>query len=321
MRVGGGQISRKNWTLSGAPVSCGEESKKSAINKAPHLASFIVNNSDSVKSAESLIDKASKEFAKEKVKVHKKFNKLLEEKRIDNEEFDKAVNEISLMAAAELGEYILYRETIIKALETSIEDYNKKEEFIHNIFMPMKTQSFNDDIDKQYLSNLWLLDDKFMTYSYVASDKSIKQIAEALKVSKAEKTNILNRPDTTILFNRKNEEHHRDAIVIEFKGANASKDEKNKSITELPNDIRFLRNNVDNINSIWGYIITNIDEDFDFTLMNSDFKPLFTADGQNKSYYKYYANINSHIYVIDIKSIVIDALARNKTFLDILKKE
>ena len=167
MRVGGGQISRKNWTLSGAPVSCGEESKKSAINKAPHLASFIVNNSDSVKSAESLIDKASKEFAKEKVKVHKKFNKLLEEKRIDNEEFDKAVNEISLMAAAELGEYILYRETIIKALETSIEDYNKKEEFIHNIFMPMKTQSFNDDIDKQYLSNLWLLDDKFMTYSYV----------------------------------------------------------------------------------------------------------------------------------------------------------
>ncbi len=38
-------------------------------------------------------------------------------------------------------------------------------------------------------------------------------------------------------------------------------------------------------------------------------------------YYKYYGNINAHIHVIDLQTICDDAFARNKTFLDILKKD
>ena len=69
--------------------------------------------------------------------------------------------------------YILYRDSIIKALDDAIIDVTKKEKFIHDIFMPMRTTTFSSNQEKHLLGNLWLLDDKFMTYSYAASDETM----------------------------------------------------------------------------------------------------------------------------------------------------
>ena len=75
-----------------------------------------------------------------------------------------------------MGEYILYRDNIIKALLKAIGGEEYDEKHVHAIFMSMKIDSFGAGVEKYLLSNLWPLDDKFMTYSYAASDKTVMGI-------------------------------------------------------------------------------------------------------------------------------------------------
>lgn len=81
-----------------------------------------------------------------------------------------------------------------------------------------------------------------------------------------------------------------------------------------------IRNNIEDVNSIWGYIITTIDEDLEGTLKTQDFEKLFCNNDDAHIFHKYYKNANAHIYALDLNAVVSDAFARNKTFLDILKK-
>ena len=293
---------------------------KEATDVAPYLTPFFKEDTDIVKTKSSLLKNARIKFAETKLKYQSKFEKLLVQKQIDPEEFKEEIKNVSAIAAAELGEYILYRENIIRALSLSLDNDAYIEKYIHDIFMPMKTEAFDYDSDKHLLSNLWLIDDKFMTYSYAASDKTINQI----KVALGEKANNfygrLNRPDLALFFDRK--EGNKDLIMVEFKGVNASLDEKNKSLTELPVDMRIIRENLEEVNSIWSYIITSIDDGFKYTIESLDtYKELFSKESDLRAYYSYNKQSNAHIYIVDIKSILADAQARNKTFLDILKKQ
>lgn len=177
---------------------------------------------------------------------------------------------------------------------------------------------------RQYQSNLWLLDDKFMTYSYAASNKTLNQIANILIPNYTKTVSAGNRkkPDLSIFFNKEVDGR---AIFVEFKGANASIDEKNKSITELPNNIDAARKvlNIPKAQPIWGYIITTIDKEFRRTLNNQKgYVKLFSGSDKGEAYYTFNdsENVNAHITVLDLETIISDASDRNKTFLDILKK-
>lgn len=153
--------------------------KESAIAKAPYLTSYISKNNDTLVSEDSLIKEAQQEFNKAKIKAKTKFHKLLENADINLETLQLTVNEVSEIAAAELGEYILYRDAIIQALKIAVKDQGKAEDFIHNIFMPQKTKCLGLTDQANYtMTNLWLLDDKFMTFSSAYSDKAVKQIIE-----------------------------------------------------------------------------------------------------------------------------------------------
>lgn len=291
-----------------------------AIEKAPHLSQYFKEDTDIVKTPDSLLTNARRKFADTKIKSQDQFVRLLERKNINSIELKKEIESVSAIAAAELGEYILYRDNIIKALLRATENEEYKEKYIHDIFMPMKSESFKFDDNKQLLSNLWLIDDKFMTYSYAASDKTVIQIKNALGNKSSMFYGRLNRPDLALFFDRN--EGKKDVIMVEFKGANSSHEEKNKSLTELPIDIRIIRENIDEVGSIWSYIITTIDDELKYTIESIDnYISLFSIESQNRAYYSFNKASNAHIYIIDLKTIISDAFARNKTFLDILKKQ
>jgi hypothetical protein len=297
-----------------------EEDK--AIETMPHLTKYIKANKDILKSEKSLIADAENSFAAKKIQVKQKFDAVLKNKDINQEYFEKAVSELSEIASIELGEYILYRDSIIKALNDAVEDKEQKEKFIHNIFMPMKTSSFGNEESKHMICNFWLLDDKFMTYAYAASDKSIKNIIDEIQKNRSESSNGLvnNRPDLAIFFNKKDE--RKELIMVEFKGANARHDEKTKALTELPDDIDVVRKNIVEVEEIWSYIITVIDERLKNTIENQEsYTPLFTEDADIPMYYKFYEKKKTHLYIVDIRSIVKVAKARNETILDILKQQ
>jgi len=291
---------------------------KDAIAKKPYLASIIRENDEIVKTVDSLLKDADAKFTKRKVAVQTKFNSLLEKQDVGEEELLISVNEVSDVALAELGEYIQYRNSIIKALRKGIEDDSKKENFFHNIIMPQRTSDASDT-GKHWLSNLWLLDDKFMTYSYAASDTTVKKIKDDIEAKNAETYKRSNRPDLSIFFNKMN--GSKDLIMVELKGSHAEKNEKNKSISELPNNIDIIRRNIPDVCRIWGYIITTIDGDFAATIKNQDFDELFATGEDNKLYHRYYKELKAYIFVLDFNTLISDAFARNKTFLDILMGE
>ncbi len=299
-------------------INSKEEEK--AILTAPYLTTFIRQDKDILKTEHSLLVKAHERFSKAKKQAKDNFNRVLQQRNIDNDDFSKTVDQLSIVAAAELGEYILFRENLIMALDKSLSDPTKYEDFIHNIFMPMRTSSFAVDENKHLLSNLWLLDDKFMTYSYAASDETIMAIKNDIAIKNDEKFKDKNRPDISIFFN--NRDGHKNLVIIEFKGANASKYEKKKALTELPDDVAIIKRHIPEIDTIWSYVITTIDDEFKFSIENQPyFTELFDSNSDYRAYYGYFLKQNAHEFIIDLKTITADAFARNKTFMDILKKQ
>lgn len=290
----------------------------SAVEEMPYLSKFIYNNDDILVSKDSLIKEAKNEFEKAKEKARKNFDLLLKNADVNTDSINLGLTEITEIASAELGEYILYREKLIKALDYALQDEAKNEKFIHDIFMPKNSTSTEYDEDKKMLSNLWLLDDKYMSYSFAASDKKIKDIYKAIE-EENKKRNIFmgdKKPDITILFNK---ELKKDAVVIEFKKPFATLGEKENAPTEINRNIGIIKRTLSDMNTIYGYIITTIDDEFNQSLKDNGYIELFNTSIDDKILYSYNKTNNAHIFVIDLKSIVCDAQSRNKTFLDILK--
>lgn len=170
--------------------------------------------------------------------------------------------------------------------------------------MPKNTYDDGDE-NRYMLSNLWLLDDKFMSYVQAFSDISIKNISMN-KQGEVEKDipGILHRPDLSLFYSNSSD-GTKNVVMVELKGTNADKDEKRKAITELPDDISILRKALNETpNIIWGYIITSVDSEFEESLDNQDYKPLFTSSGSSKIFYGYYEKVNAHIYVLDYRLFV-----------------
>lgn len=84
------------------------------------------------------------------------------------------------MAGKELIEYVITRDKIITQFELLDLNKEKDEEIIRNHFLKrgLTGDSFSPVPVRE--NNLWLLDDKFMTYSYVASEKALKTLLSAV---------------------------------------------------------------------------------------------------------------------------------------------
>lgn len=297
------------------------EQEKKAIEATPFLTKYIKENKDIIKTEQSLIKDARKAFYEQKEVAKAKFEKLLRERNVSEETFSKAVTEISEVALAELGEYILYRESIIKALNESISDKEKKEKFVHELFMP-QNRVIDVNEQKDYgMTNLWLLDDKFMAFSAAFSDVQIKRMIESvfLKDNVAEDDLGMEnkKPDLAVFYNK---EISKDLLVVEFKDPKASLGEKEKAIGEIGRNGLLIKEKIKDIDTVWAYIVTEIDNEFEVSLRGSGYSKRFTNAVDGKVYYLYNPEVG-HMFAIDIRAIAADALARNKTFLDILKQQ
>lgn len=291
-----------------------------AIDEEPYLASYIKKNGAIISSKQDLIKNSKKEYEKDLENNKKDFRKILKRKKIDTAEYDRIIDEFKDFQLRELGRYIAYRQQIIKKLKQLNNDNEKIEELFHKLFMDLKTD-FNSQDNKayHYKQNMWLLDDKFMSFSYIASDKTFNQISNILyntSISREDKGS--GRPDLFLSFSDDETTENVDCLVIEIKGIGTTDDEKNKSITELANNVKTIRKQFPNIRNIYSYIITNIDEAFLETINAQDFKPFLTKN-ESEFYYRYYENNNNHAYVISSNVIAESAHFRNKVFLDLLK--
>ena len=111
------------------------------IEEYPYLAKYIkeIANDFVLPSIGTLLDKAMSKFKEEKENVKNKFKQMLSNKKIDTKDFENNIKKLSDICNRELAQYFCYRQSIISALNKLNEENNKKEELLHNLFIPKGT--------------------------------------------------------------------------------------------------------------------------------------------------------------------------------------
>ena len=272
-----------------------------------HLADYLDVPLGGLMSKEKIIQEAEHKFQKDKATFRKNFDTL---------NSDDKIKRASDLAGKELTEYVLMRNKIISELKEQIKDEEKAERKLHKLLMPQgydSDTSSNKYIDPKH-NNIWIIDDKFMSYSYAASDKTIATVLDKV-LGTSTKKGKADRPDILVFFQKEKENYN--AVIIELKSIGASADAKFRGLRELRKYSRSFKDE-EKINNIWYYLITKVDDEFKEELEEVEFKLLFSS--KENIYFKYYQKLSLYLYVISIEALVADAQARNETFLDIIKK-
>lgn len=294
-----------------------KERKEKLINRYPHLNGYFENDKIGYASQDELLKKAQDTF-------FRKQREILNANHLTDEQYAQSLD----LASRTLTEYILFRQNVIERLKNI--DAKDRESVIHNILIPMKNvfekQSFAADI---YRNNIWVLDDKFMTYDTILSDKEMSDVVNVITEGEVF-DNDDDRPDIALIFSddpKKENDKKVNVVIVELKKKGVSVE--NNSIVEIQLEKRarkLLQHYKDKIQQIWFYGVVEISEEFELHLA-SDYHKLYST---GKVYYRdkeivLQANpkisVPVGLFIMDFDAVVDDADARNSTFLNILRSK
>lgn len=286
-------------------------------NTYPHLSGYFKSSDIGFSSQSEIIKEAQEHFFKDQ-------REILSATQLTDEQYEKSLN----LAARSLAEYVIFRQNVITKMKAL--DSASLEADLHNLLAPKGCEFKDGELYKDlYRNNVWVLDDKFMSYSVVLSEAEMKRVIDII-TNGAVKDNDDDRPDITLFFSSDPSKDNSmlDVVIVELKRLGI-KSEQN-SIVEFQLDTRTQRlaeyyNK--RIQRMWFYGIVDFDKKYEMHLINSGFNPLFS---NGKIYFrskKVYTdleksyNVIQNAYIMDIKALVEDANSRNSTFLNILKHQ
>ncbi len=284
-------------------------------SKYPHLEGYFENKTIGLIDRDETIDIAQTKFLYDQ-------KETLEATALDDKQYEKSLEVSSRL----LTEYVLYRTKIINKLK-KIDPKNKEGE-IHNLIVPKdRIYHEGDFFDSMFSNNAWLLDDKYMSYNTILSDKTLKDIYNETGISGNEEKSK-DRPDITVIFsNNPSKVPKIDVVIVEFKRLGLGLARKEELVSQLKQRARVLLNyHPDKIQRIWFYGIVDIDADFRISLLEEKFIELYSSGAM---FYKEQIIILSEnprieqpwgLFVQSYDSFLNDAEARNSTFLNILRQ-
>lgn len=259
-----------------------------------------------------IIDKAKRRFdaAKEKVLVN-----------AGKEEYtDKELQDAIQIAQNELVSYINDRAQVLERLQKLVDKQEDVEKIIHDLFMEMGT---TDDYFSIGKNNLWLLDDRFTSYSYAASDRNIKSTVRAIGETTDGIENPGDEPDLALFFSQNPISHAiggLKSVLIEIKPFSyKTKSDKQKfqGIQQLLDYVEAFKKK-EKSQEAYGFLITDVDEKLAARLKRDEYITLFSTD--SPIYHRQYEGGIS-IFVVSARTLIKDAEARNRVFLDIIRKQ
>lgn len=258
-----------------------------------------------------LIDNAKKKFDNAKEKILASAGK--------EEYTDTELYEAIELTHNELVSYINDRVLVIERLKKLIDKKERVEEIIHNLFMEMQT---DDDYYAVGKNNLWLLDDRYTTYSYAASDKRIREVLKGIDEDNGATDILDDKPDLSLFFSHNpNKPERLKSVLVEIKPFDyASKSDRKKfaGIQQLLDYVKAFKEK-EKIEEVSSFLITEIDDKLADRLRTDGYTPLFSLE--SPIYHRFYSEPNISIFVISVSTLIKDAEARNKVFLDIIKKQ
>lgn len=289
---------------------------KAITSRFPHLTGLIEEDSVGILSYNDVLKRAQEKYFRTE-------RELLGAENLSEEQYSKSLE----YSSRALANYVIYREKVIKNLR----NVSKKETEIelHNLLCPRFNTFEKDNLANDvYSNNIWVLDDRFMSYDTVLSEAEMTDVIKVLMST----SNISNddRPDISIFFSRnpKGDDKPFDIVIVELKRMGITPEMS--SVVEFQLDTRtqqladFFG---DRIEKAWFYGIVDFNPKYETHLRNNGFhkqfshgkvyhrsKPIFVDDFSEKC-------VRQEAFILDFYALVEDAAARNNTFLKILQKK
>lgn len=298
-----------------------DKENKTRVNylkqRFPHLDGYFDVDDIGYASQLSVLKNAQDKFFKDQ-------REILCATELTDEQFEKSLN----LSARSLAEYILFRQNVIGKMKKFTGE--NKESEIHNLIAPQNSEFKKEELSKDlYRNNVWVLDDKFMSYCTVLSEAEMSKVISVITEGEV-KDNDDDRPDITLFFSAdpNDEKKMVDVVVVELKRLGI-KAEQN-SIVEFQLDTRTQRLAEyygQRIQRMWFYGIVDFDEKYILHLINDKFNPLYS---NGKVYFRskpIYTDLTmsysviQNAYIMDYKALIEDANSRNETFLKILQNQ
>ena len=270
-------------------------------------------------------------------KVEEKIQKFISAKKIDKDSIEEIKNEIKAKTAYDadsLADYMFRRKGIIdlfdKYLEADEKGEYKLESDIHNLIFPMGVTI--DDVNYE-THNLWLLDERFATYKFIASDKPLSSVSQ--KKSRKEPDLVMTDEPLKLFDNRlgygtSSGGEITSLVIFEFKRPGETAHQKNKTdyrweFSELVEKYfdDFLYNpdkkndkgksiRIDKTTPKFGYVILDV-----IPALLEDYN---IGKGWRKtpfgSFYKMQDGINLHIEVLTFSKLIEFARKKHNPFFD-----
>lgn len=281
----------------------------------PHLSGYFEDKEIGYSSQSDVLKKAQEKYFRDQ-------KEILCAAELSDEQFEKSLN----LSARALAEYILFRQNVINKMRS----FNGKEleADVHNLLAPKGSEFIEGEFIKDiYKNNVWVLDDKFMSYCTVLSEAEMNRVVDVLTEGEVKDADD-DRPDIVMFFSGNPTEEGKmvDVVVVELKRLGL-KAEQN-SIVEFQLDTRTQRLAEyfgKRIQRMWFYGVVDFDDRYETHLVNNEYNPLFSNGSvyfRSKTVYtdksKSFGVIQNS-YIMDYTALVEDASSRNETFLKILQ--
>lgn len=281
----------------------------------PHLSGYFEDKEIGYSSQIDVLKKAQDKYFRDQ-------KEILNAVDLSQEQFEKSLN----LSARALAEYIIFRQNVINKMRS----FNGKEHEveIHNLLAPKGSEFSEGEFMKDlYNNNVWVLDDKFMSYCTVLSEAEMNRVIDVLTEGEVSDDDY-DRPDIVMFFSGDPtiEGKMVDVVVVELKRLGL-KAEQN-SIVEFQLDTRTQRLAEyfgKRIQRMWFYGVVDFDDRYETHLVNNGYDPLFSNGSiyfHSKTVYtdkKKTIGVIQNSYIMDFKALVEDANSRNETFLKILQ--
>jgi len=319
-----------------------KEAEEYIMTQAPQYRSFLLRKDVLDRMPPHLSPEKKEEFFhKEMVmadkKLEDKINAFIEQKEINDEMVGQMVADMKEKSAFDmdkLTDYVMRRKAVLKLLGKMLDAQKDGkyalESVIHNLIFPMGLT--NKDVNYQY-HNLWLLDERFATYQFIASDKSISSytgINSRLEPDIVMFNKESDFVDSRMTFGSSDAGEVDSLVVFEFKRPGQTAHQKKKGdkawdfselIKKYFDDFLYrgknknYRGNTVNVHSNtpkFGYIIVDVIEpELEKYNLENEWKK--TPFG---TYYRIFSGLNLHLETMTFQTLLKNAEKRMNPFFD-----
>lgn len=298
-------------------AAANKKQEESLKNTYPHLSGYFRTSDIGFSSHNDILKDAQEQFFKDQ-------REILSATSLSDEQYEKSLT----LAARSLAEYILFRQNVISRMKAL--DNKNIEADLHNLIAPKGSEFKEGELYKDlYRNNVWVLDDKFMSYCTVLSEAEMSKVIDVITDGEVNDSDN-DRPDITLFFSADPTKDNRmlDVVVVELKRLGIPPEQN--SIVEFQLDTRTQRLAEyygRRIQRMWFYGIVEFTDKYRMHLVNNGYNPLFSNGSVYFKSKPVYTDLEKSFsvvqnsYIMDFSALVEDANTRNETFLKILKNQ